>query len=58
MLIHLRKTLYTENQGAFENVVLTELGLNASLRGIEPDPENNIDRLDFQLAAIVAPVAQ
>ena len=58
LLIHLRKTLYTENQEAFENVVLTELGLNASLRGIDSDPENNIDRLDFQLAPMMSAVAQ
>ena len=51
LLIHLRKTLYAENREAFEKMVAGELGLAVSLRGIDPDPENKIDRLVFYLAA-------
>ena len=55
LLIHLRKTLYTENQRAFEKMVSGELKLNASLRGLDPDPESNTDRLDFHLTSIITP---
>ena len=49
LLIHLRKTLYTENRNAFEKMVFGELKLNALLQGIDPDPENNTDHLVFHL---------
>ena len=49
LIMHLRKTLYVENQDALEKMVSGELGLAAGLRGIDPDPENNVDRLVFQL---------
>ena len=53
LLVHLRRTLYSEHRELFEKLVSDELGANALFQVIDPDPESNVDRLSFDIKSDV-----